>query len=70
LDPVGDTFWSEWAWSGHRRDGSNLDMRGVIIMGIKDDHIAWARLYIEETEVAGADIDAAMRHLTWRSQGT
>jgi limonene-1,2-epoxide hydrolase len=61
---VGDTVWSEWVWSGHHRDGSTLDMRGVIILGITDDRIAWARLYMEETELAGADIDETMRHLT------
>jgi ketosteroid isomerase-like protein len=60
----GDTAWSEWAWSGHRHDGSALDMRGVIIMGIQDGRIAWGRLYMEEAEQAGADIDATMRDLT------
>jgi limonene-1,2-epoxide hydrolase len=59
-----DTVWSEWAWSGRRRDGSALDMRGVIIMGINHDRIAWARLYMEETEGDGADIDETMRRLT------
>jgi len=39
-----DTVWSEWAWSGHRGDGSVFDMRGVIVMGIAGDQIAWARL--------------------------
>jgi limonene-1,2-epoxide hydrolase len=60
----GDAVWSEWAWSGQRSDGSALDMRGVIIMGVDNDRIAWARLYMEETERDGADIDASMGHLT------
>ncbi len=59
-----DAIWSEWAWSGHRQDGTTLDMRGVIIMGIEEDRIVWARLYMEETEVVGADIDETMRQLT------
>jgi hypothetical protein len=59
-----DDIWSEWAWTGHRIDGSVLDMRGVIIMGIASDHIAWARLYMEEAEQDGTDIDTTMRHLT------
>jgi hypothetical protein len=59
----GATVWSEWAWSGHRSDGSLLDMRGVIIMGIGDERIAWARLYMEETEVAGAGIDETMQQI-------
>ena len=59
-----DDVWSEWAWTGHRNDGSVLDIRGVIIMGIASDRIAWARLYMEEAEQDGADIDTTMRHLT------
>jgi hypothetical protein len=64
---AGETVWSEWAWTGLRHDGSTLDMRGVIIMGIAADRIAWARLYMEETETAGANIDEAMRNLTHTS---
>jgi ketosteroid isomerase-like protein len=36
--------WGEWKISGTRRDGSQMEMRGVIINGIRDDRIAWARL--------------------------
>lgn len=61
---AGDTVWTEWAWNGHRRDGTILDMRGVIIMGIDQDRISWARLYMEEAELDGADINATMRTLT------
>jgi hypothetical protein len=32
-------------------------MCGVIIAGIRDDRIAWARLYMEPVEQGGADID-------------
>jgi hypothetical protein len=61
---AGDTVWSEWAWTGHRHDGTTFDMRGVIIFGIPAGHIAWARLYMEETETAGANIDDTVRDLT------
>lgn len=61
---LGDTVWSEWVWTGHHHDGSLLDMRGVIILGIAADRITWTRLYIEETELIGADINDTMRHLT------
>ena len=64
---AGDVVWSEWAWSGHRGDGSALDLRGVIVMGVADDRIHWARLYMEETEQDGADIDATMRRLAGNS---
>jgi ketosteroid isomerase-like protein len=60
----GDTVWSEWRWQGTRRDGTPLDIRGVTIFGVEEGQIAWGRLYMEETEVAGVDIDATMQHLT------
>jgi hypothetical protein len=59
----GDVVWSEWAWNGQRRDGSTLDMCGVIIMGIRHDRIAWARLYMEETEQESAGIDETVQRL-------
>ena len=63
----GDTAWTEWHWHGTRRDGSALDIRGVTLFGVRDDRIVWGRLYMEETEVDGVDIDAAMRRLTAES---
>ena len=64
LDAVGDTTWSEWRWQGTQTDGTRLDMAGVIVLGIRDDRIAWARLYVEPVEQAGAGIDAAVRDMT------
>jgi hypothetical protein len=61
---AGDIVWSEWAWSGQRHDGSLFDMRGVIIFGIGNGLIAWARLYMEETERNGAGIEETVQHLT------
>lgn len=62
-DTVGDTAWSEWRWEGTQTDGERLDMAGVIVLGVRDDHVAWARLYIEPIERAGAGIDAAVRDM-------
>jgi ketosteroid isomerase-like protein len=62
-----NTVWSEWRWQGTRRDGTKLDMRGVTLFGVEDGQIAWGRLYMEETEVTGDDIDATMRNLTRQS---
>ena len=59
----GDTVWSEWRWHGTRAGGAPLDMAGVIICGVRDDRIAWARLYIEDVETAGEGIDAAVRRM-------
>ena len=63
-DTVGDIVWSEWRWEGTGADGGRLDMAGVIIFGIREELIAWARLYIEPVEQAGAGIDAAVRDMT------
>ena len=60
----GEEVWAEWHWHGTRRDGTRLDMRGVTVFGVRDDRIVWGRLYMEETETAGIDIDATMRSLT------
>ena len=59
----GDTAWTEWRWQGTHADGSPLDMAGVIVMGVRDGAMAWARLYMESVEV-GAGIDAVVRELS------
>ena len=61
---AGETTWSEWRWEGTQTDGGRLDMAGVIVFGIRDDAIAWARLYVEPVEQAGAGIEAAVRDMT------
>ena len=58
-DAVGDVEWTEWHWRG-----TDLDMAGVIVFGIRDDRVAWARLYMEPVEQAGAGIEAAVRDMT------
>jgi len=60
----GDGVWSEWHWQGTQASGERLDMAGVIVMGIRDEQIAWARLYVEPIEQAGAGIDAAVGRMT------
>jgi uncharacterized protein (TIGR02246 family) len=61
---VGDMAWTEWRWEGTQTDGGRLDMAGVIVFGVRDDRVAWARLYVEPVEEAGAGIDAAVRDMT------
>jgi limonene-1,2-epoxide hydrolase len=63
----GDTVWCEWHWTGTRANEAPLDMRGVTLFGIEDDRIVSGRLYMEEVEEAGADIDEAVRR---RAEGT
>jgi ketosteroid isomerase-like protein len=62
----GDTVWAEWEWKGIRIDGSRHLMRGVTVQGVKQDRIAWVRLYMEPVQL-GAGTDTAIReHLTTR----
>ena len=63
-DAAGDVEWSEWSWHGTHADGSALEMAGVIVGGVHDGRLAWARLYVEPVERAGAGIDAAVRRMS------
>jgi hypothetical protein len=38
-------------------------MRGVTLFGIRDNQLAWGRLYMEPVEQVGAGIDAAVEQL-------
>jgi ketosteroid isomerase-like protein len=68
LAVVGDTEWGEWIWRGTKEDGAPLDERGVTIVGIRDGRITWGRLYLEETEREGADIDETVRRMAGRRE--
>jgi ketosteroid isomerase-like protein len=59
----GETVWTEWHWTGTRADRSPLDIRGVTLFGIRDGRIASGRLYMEEVEEAGENIDETVRRL-------
>lgn len=59
----GDTVWSEWEWYGTRKDNSLLEMRGIMLMGVQEGHIAWARLYMEFVERGGAGIRDVVRRM-------
>jgi ketosteroid isomerase-like protein len=61
--PASDTEWSEWRWQGTHDDGSPLDMAGVIVCGVRDGLLTWARLYVEPVERGGAGINAAVRQM-------
>jgi ketosteroid isomerase-like protein len=63
---VGNEEWAEWIWQGTKEDGTPLEERGVSIFGIRDGRIAWARLYLEETEREGAGITDTVRRMTGR----
>jgi ketosteroid isomerase-like protein len=59
----------EWHWRGTHTDGSPFAMRGVTVMGIEGEQIAWGRLYMEMVEGDGADIGQMVRE-TYRSPDT
>jgi ketosteroid isomerase-like protein len=59
----GDTVWSEARWSGTKADGSPFEEMIVTIFGIRDGRIAWGRLYGDEVERQGADIDETVRRM-------
>ena len=65
----GDVEWSEWRWRGTHADGTRLDMAGVIVAGVRDGRLAWARLYVEPVEQGGAGIRAAVRGMSGEDEG-
>jgi ketosteroid isomerase-like protein len=52
----GDTVWSEWRMYGTARSGALLEIRGVIIFGVRDGRVAWSRMYLEPVEEAGRSL--------------
>lgn len=72
LRAVGSAYaeWGEWRIHGTRRDGSRMEMRGVIIIGVGQGRIAWARLYLELVEEGGSGIQAAVRDITGQQPGS
>jgi ketosteroid isomerase-like protein len=59
----GDVVFTEVHWTATKKDGAPLDERGVIILGIRDDRIAWGRLYVDTVEPESAGIDAVVRRM-------
>jgi ketosteroid isomerase-like protein len=59
----GDTVWAEWHWTGTRANEAPLDMRGVTLFGIKGGLVVSGRLYMEEVDDVGGDIDETVRRL-------
>jgi ketosteroid isomerase-like protein len=57
----GATVWSEWEHRGTRPDGTPHLMLGVIIFGVADGVIAWARFYLEPVQADAGTVDQAVR---------
>jgi len=56
----GNVVWTEWEWTGTRRDGAPQLMRGTTILRVEADRIAWARFYMEPVVDDAVRIDAAV----------
>jgi ketosteroid isomerase-like protein len=56
-----DTAWTEWEMRGTRRDGRSHWMRGVIVFGVNNGAIHWARFYLEPVDESDATVDDAIR---------
>jgi ketosteroid isomerase-like protein len=65
----GDTLFAEVHWTGTKADGSALDERGVLIAGVRDDRLAWGRLYVDEVAAESADIDTVVRQVSGTEPG-
>jgi SnoaL-like polyketide cyclase. len=58
---TGDVVWTEWEMRGTRRDGKSHWMRGIIVFGVGDDTIQWARFYLEPVDESDKTVDDAVR---------
>jgi hypothetical protein len=63
----GDRVWSEWDWTGTRGD-IPFHQRGVMILGVRDDRIAWGRLYLENVTDERETIDEQVRSMSGRAR--
>lgn len=58
-----DVIWSEWEMRGTRADGHPHLMRGVIIFGVANDAIEWARFYLEPVDSGDEGADVAVQRI-------
>ena len=60
---IGDVAWTEWELGGHRADGEEQALRGVIIFGVDSGRFSWARFYLEPVESGGGGVDDAVSRI-------
>ncbi|MEO8264160.1 MAG: nuclear transport factor 2 family protein [Ilumatobacteraceae bacterium] len=63
---AGAVIWSEWEMRGTRPDGQPHLMRGVIIFGIANDVIDWARFYLEPVDDGHEGAEMAVQRIVGR----
>jgi SnoaL-like protein len=54
------TLWAEWDWSGTRRDGLDMHLRGVTVLGTGPVGIEWTRFYMEEVDAESVAVATAV----------
>jgi ketosteroid isomerase-like protein len=60
---AGDEVWTELRVHGQKTDGSPFEYRGITVWGVRDDRIAWGRLFFETVEAEGVDIDQRLQQV-------
>ena len=55
------SVWTEWEMRGTRRDEKAHWMRGIIVFGVSDDAIRWARFYLEPVDESDTTVDDVIR---------
>jgi len=60
---AGPEVWMEVRVHGHTTDGNPFEYRGMAVWGVRDDRVAWGRLYFERVEVGGPGIDDRMQQV-------
>jgi limonene-1,2-epoxide hydrolase len=63
---AGAEVWTELRVHGRKVEGGPFEYRGMTVWGVRDERIAWARLYFEPVEVGGTGIDDRMQHVLGR----
>ena len=62
-DQVGQTLWTEWEMRGHRLDGSDHLMRGVVRFTVEGGRARAARFFLEPVDPSDVDADQAAERL-------
>lgn len=55
-----ETVWMEQEHRGTRADGTAHAMSGVVIFGVSQDQISWARFYLEPVDANAGTVDEAV----------
>jgi hypothetical protein len=58
-----DVIWTEWRWHGSPVDGGSFTAGGVMLFGLVDGCLAWARVYTETVKVVGPDFDRVLEEI-------